>query len=90
VPPGENFAPFRSDLAGSAQRLLNKNTLITEALSGRIFEVTQDGELVWEWVSPFGPSPPYGDPSQGVLRPANLVYRAYRIPEHWVAGLINH
>lgn len=84
VPPGENFAPFRSDLAGSAQRLVNKNTLITEALSGRIFEVTQEGELVWEWVSPFGPLPPYGDPSQGIARPANLVYRAYRIPQSWV------
>ncbi len=85
VPPGENFAPFRSDLASSAQRLVNGNTLITEALSGRIFEVTQAGELVWEWVSPFGPNAPYGDPSQGVFRPGNLVYRAYRIPRSWVA-----
>jgi hypothetical protein len=90
VTPGDNFTPFRSDLAGSAQRLLNKNTLITEALSGRIFEVTPDGELVWEWVSPFGPLPPYGDPSKGIAQPANLVYRAYRIPEEWVAGLVNH
>ena len=90
VPPGENFALFRSDLASGAQRLVNKNTLITEALSGRIFEVTQEGELVWEWVSPFGPFPPYGDPSKGVRQPANLVFRAYRIPEQWVAGLIDH
>lgn len=90
VPPGENFAPFRSDLASSAQRLINGNTLITEALSGRILEVTQLGELVWEFVSPFGPLPPYGDPSQGVFAPGNLVYRAYRIPEQWVAPHIHH
>lgn len=86
---GENFAPFRSDLASSAQRLVNGNTLITEALSGRIFEVTQERELVWEFVSPFGPNAPYGDPAQGSAVPGNLVYRAYRVPEEWVAGLIN-
>ena len=89
VPPGENFAPFRSDLASGAQRLVNKNTLITEALSGRIFEVTEEGELVWEWVSPFGPSAPYGDPSQGIRRPGNLTFRGYRIPQQWLAGLVN-
>ena len=89
VPPGENFAPFRSDLASSAQRLVNHNTLITEALSGRIFEVTRKGELVWEFVSPFGPLPPYGDPAQGAAKPGNPVYRAYRIPEDWVSGHIN-
>jgi hypothetical protein len=25
-----------------------------------------------------------------VRKPANLVFRAYRIPEQWVAGLIDH
>lgn len=90
VLPGENFAPFRSDLASGAQRLVNGNTLITEYMSGRIFEVTQAGELVWEFVSPFGPLPPYGDPSQGVFRPGNTVYRAYRVPEQWVAGHVTH
>ncbi|HEY6561963.1 MAG TPA: hypothetical protein VI072_32070 [Polyangiaceae bacterium] len=89
VPLGENFAPFRSDLASSAQRLVNGNTLITEALSGRLFEVTMEGELVWEFVSPFGPMPPYGDPSMGTAKPGNLVYRAYRIPNAWVAGLVD-
>jgi hypothetical protein len=84
VPPGENFAPFRSDLAGSAQRLVNGNTLITEAVSGRIFEVTRQGSLVWEFVSPFGPLPPYGDPALGTARPGDFVYRAYRIPRRWV------
>jgi hypothetical protein len=84
VPPGETFAPFRTDLAGSAQRLVNGNTLITEAVSGRIFEVTQQGSLVWEFVSPFGPLRPYGDPALGLGKPGNFVYRAYRIPRYWV------
>lgn len=89
VLPGENFAPFRSDNQSSAQRLVNHNTLITEAFSGRVFEVTEDGELVWEFVSPFGPNAPYGDPSQRLTKPGNAVYRAYRVPEDWVAPFVH-
>jgi hypothetical protein len=77
-PPGENFAPFRSGFLSGAQRLANGNTLITEGMSGRVFEVTRAGELVWEFVSPFGPQEPYngGD--------GNLVYRAFRVPTNWM------
>jgi len=36
---------------GSAQRLDNGNTLITESDQGRVFEITRDGDIVWEyWV----------------------------------------
>ena len=35
----------------SCQRLKNGNTLITEGNSGRIFEVTAENEVVWEYVS---------------------------------------
>jgi len=38
--------------SGSAQRLPNGNTLITESNKGRVFEVTKDGEIVWEWFNP--------------------------------------
>ncbi len=34
---------------GSAQRLPNGNTLISESSTGRAFEVTTDGEIVWEF-----------------------------------------
>ncbi len=34
------------------QRLPNGNTLITESSGGRIFEVTRDGEIVWEFFNP--------------------------------------
>ncbi len=48
-PPTE----FYSGIGSSAQRLPNNNTLINECDLGRIFEVTYDKELVWEYVSPF-------------------------------------
>ena len=48
-PPFSFFSPNVS----SADRLANGNTLICEGLSGRVFEVNQGGELVWEWNSPF-------------------------------------
>jgi hypothetical protein len=33
--------------------LANGNTLITEGLNGRLFEVTSEGEIVWEYVNPY-------------------------------------
>ena len=54
---------FQSFMAGGAQRLANGNTFITEAATGRLFQVTGNGETVWEWVNPhladsvFGPTP---------------------------------
>lgn len=42
------FSPFM----GSAQRLWNGNTLVCESAFGRLFEVTRDGRLVWEYVIP--------------------------------------
>jgi hypothetical protein len=47
-PPGSFFTPEK----GSSQRLPNGNTLICEGDRGRCFEVTQDGEIVWEWYNP--------------------------------------
>lgn len=84
---GENFALFRSDYFGSAQRLPNGNTMILEGFTGRIFEVTRRGELVWEFVSPFGSPlfPLYGDPTKGqtgIGRGGS--YRAYFVPSSWV------
>ncbi|MBI1314933.1 hypothetical protein GC176_26875 [bacterium] len=37
---------------GSAERLKNGNTLITESNDGRIIEVTKEGKIVWEYVLP--------------------------------------
>lgn len=43
---------FFSDTQGACQRLPNGNTLITESEKGHIFEVTKDGEIVWEFYNP--------------------------------------
>ena len=43
------FSPFRS----GSQRLENGNTLICECDAGRLFEVTRDGTIVWDFYNPF-------------------------------------
>jgi len=47
-PPLSFFSPHIS----GQQRLANGNTLICEGGWGRFFEVTPDGEIVWEYISP--------------------------------------
>lgn len=64
------FSPYISN----AQRLPNGNTLICEGSFGRIFEVTTDGQVVWEYVNPYF-APPAGKPDDP---PQNNVFRAYR------------
>ena len=67
-----NERKFFASHYSSAQRLKNGNTLITEGNSGRIFEVTTENEIVWEYVNQPGNFFYFGD------------YRAYRIPGSWV------
>ncbi len=43
---------FFSATVSGAQRLPNGNTLITEGVTGRLFQVTPDGKIVWEYVNP--------------------------------------
>jgi hypothetical protein len=80
LPRTENYR-FYSGFISSAQRFPNGNTLITEGLNGRIFEVTPEREIVWEYMSPFFHSP---NPR---FKPVNQVYRAYRVPYEWVPQL---
>jgi hypothetical protein len=65
---------FYSSFVSSAQRLPNGNTLITEGNGGRLFEVTAEHEIVWEYVSPY----------LNRMSGSALVYRAYRVPYDWV------
>lgn len=64
---------FSTNISG-AQRLPNGNTLVTEGAPGRMFEVTSEGTVVWEYMSPF-------------FSPRNSVYRAYRVPYDWIPQL---
>ncbi|MBL8173189.1 MAG: aryl-sulfate sulfotransferase [Bryobacterales bacterium] len=43
---------FFSHIGSGAQRLPNGNTLICSDTEGHLFEVTADGELVWEYINP--------------------------------------
>ena len=73
---------FFSSFIGSARRLPNGNTLICEGMTGRIFQITPKGEIVWEYVSPY-----IGRTSFGGRRiKTNFVYRAQPIPYDWVPG----
>jgi len=66
---------FFTHFTGGAQRLPNGNTLITEGMTGRLFEVTPASEIVWEFVSPFVVVSNFGM--------ANSVFRAHRYgPDH--------
>ena len=51
---GDAAAPFFSKNRGSNQRLPNGDTLIADSDSGRAFEVTPAGEIVWELLAPYG------------------------------------
>lgn len=68
------FTPFM----GSAQRLANGNTLLCESAFGRLFEVTRDGHICWEYVNPhFAPYP--DQVTAGIfLGESNALFRAYR------------
>ena len=48
----EKGASFFSQWGGGNQRLPNGNTLITESATGHVFEVTPEGERVWEFANP--------------------------------------
>jgi len=65
--PGESHK-FFTPVLGSVQRLPNGNTLISEGLSRRIFEVTPENEIVWEYYFRWG----------------FKLNRCYRVPPEWV------
>jgi hypothetical protein len=68
---------FYSPRISNAQRLPNGNTLICEGVFGRMFEVTADGAVVWEYVNPyFGQRNLSGPAKPETL--VNQVFRAYR------------
>ena len=66
---------FYSPNISGVQPQPNGNYLICEGAQGHLFEVNQEGEMVWEYINPeglFGISPQGNDAQQ------NNVFRAYR------------
>ena len=80
---GRPFWTFFSSFISSARRLPNGNTLICEGMNGRLFQVTVEGDIVWEYVNPyFGEWTDHDVESGGSL--SNWVFRGQPIPYHWV------
>ena len=63
---GQPRDSFYSRVMGSVQRLSNKNTLFVDAVGGKIYEVTLEGEIVWKYNSPVE---------------SMILYRAYRLTD---------
>ena len=64
---------FYTHVMGGVERLSNGNTLIVESVNGRIFEVTPDCELVWDYINP-----DFDTPFITSKEPGNAVFRAFR------------
>ena len=86
---------FFSSFISSARRLPNGNTLICEGMNGRIFQVTAEGDIVWEYVSPHVGTMPRGKDVVTALTggavaedaesvKTNWVFRAQAVPYEWV------
>ena len=77
---------FYSRNISGAQRLPNGNTLICEGASGRLFEITRDGLIVWEYINPIVGGLVV---EQGTVlnsnQPRNGVFRALRYPRDFGA-----
>lgn len=73
--PGDFFSGAR----GANQRLPNGNTLITESNQGRAFEVTPDGDIVWEFFVPH----------VGPKGHRQVIIRLYRYETDLVGRLLN-
>lgn len=72
---GNPTQTFESCRTSGCQRLSSGNTLICEGVWGRIFEVTREGDIVWEYVNPYITKNVRRGPSQGDV---SGVFRAFR------------
>jgi hypothetical protein len=79
-----------------AERLPNGNTLICDGPAGRLFEITPEGDAVWEYVNPFFRG---NDPNAlriigaahddiGGHDTVRVVYRAIRYPKAYVDQIL--
>jgi hypothetical protein len=72
------ISSFYTPYMGSAQRLWNGNTHVTESATGRLFEVTPDGEVVWEFVIPWFDEYPDPDARRTGGGITNSVFQTFR------------
>jgi hypothetical protein len=81
APAWSYAAPTKSDFfsgfISGATRLSNGNTFVCEGATGRVFEVTPAGEIVWEFLNPWSGEVRSGP---GAGAPPHALFRATRIP----------
>jgi len=75
---GKPDREFLSRAISSAQRLPNGNTLVCDGNNCRLFEVTPDKEIVWEFVNPY--KSPNG---------RRAIYRCLRYSPEYVKPLLD-
>ncbi|MFT4267358.1 MAG: aryl-sulfate sulfotransferase [Xenophilus sp.] len=80
---------FYSPFMGNAQPLPGGNVHVTESASGRLFEVTRAGEVVWEYILPWFAE--YPDEAARRTGPGqvNTVFQTYRYTRDqlpWLEG----
>jgi hypothetical protein len=79
---GVDKMQFFSVNQGAAQRLKNGNTFIAESTRGHLFEITPDGSVVWDMISPFGSKDPTGPwLHNNVFRPQRYDFKEIQWPE---------
>ncbi|KAI8092626.1 PQQ repeat-containing protein [Halteromyces radiatus] len=77
------FTPFM----GSAQKLPNGNVLVNEAAFGRIFEVTVDGILVFEYINPYFTKYSVPELLPAFPNESNALFRAYKYTKNQLPWL---
>ena len=76
---GDPPISFYSYHISGAERQPNGNTLVCEGAPGRLFEITREGEIVWEYVNPHRIPPGAPTGSGG----PNSIFRGHRYaPDH--------
>jgi hypothetical protein len=73
---------FFSETRGGSHRLRNDNVLVTESNRGRVFEITRDGDIVWEFYNPNRRERPDGTGTQRLA-----IYRMTRVEPKFLAGI---
>lgn len=74
-----------SQRVSGAQRMPNGNTLICEGETGRVFEVTTDRKVVWDYENILGAPKDAPPPTSGRSLGGVAMFRAYRYPLEYSA-----
>jgi hypothetical protein len=74
---GTRQKPFFSYFCGSVSALPNGNLLVSETSGGRVFEITQEKEIVWEYCNPWQ--------SKNEKDMTSVIFEITRFPESHVS-----